>query len=311
VLPPIAEKYGDQLDILLVNVNTEQGSQLYLAAMDIYKRLAELPVVPALVVGDEILIGDQEIPAKLSGLIDDGISKGGIEWPGISGLNELIPVDSNTPALENEPALSTTPALTDQADITGQNFPGFIQKFLKDPLANSIAVVVLVGVVASVLVIFWMFYQSTMPVYRFPAWVIPVLCLFGMGIAGYLTYVEATRNIAFCGPIGDCNSVQQSPYAKIWGILPVGIFGLAGYLAIGITWIIQRFSQETPHRYSTIAVWGLALFGACFSIYLTFLEPFVIGATCAWCITSAIVITLILWAASPAALIAVAESSEE
>jgi uncharacterized membrane protein len=31
-----------------------------------------------------------------------------------------------------------------------------------------------------------------------------------------------------------------------------------------------------------------------FSIYLTFLEPFVIGATCIWCLTSAVIITLIM-----------------
>jgi uncharacterized membrane protein len=38
-----------------------------------------------------------------------------------------------------------------------------------------------------------------------------------------------------------------------------------------------------------------------FSIYLTFLEPFVIGATCAWCLTSALIMTLLLWAAAPEA----------
>jgi uncharacterized membrane protein len=27
------------------------------------------------------------------------------------------------------------------------------------------------------------------------------------------------------------------------------------------------------------------------SVYLTFLEPFVIGATCAWCLTSAVLMT--------------------
>ncbi len=32
----------------------------------------------------------------------------------------------------------------------------------------------------------------------------------------------------------------------------------------------------------------MALFGLAFSTYLTFLEPFVIGATCAWCLTSAV-----------------------
>jgi len=36
-----------------------------------------------------------------------------------------------------------------------------------------------------------------------------------------------------------------------------------------------------------------SMFGLLFFIYLTFLEPFVIGATCAWCISSAIIMTLI------------------
>jgi uncharacterized membrane protein len=39
----------------------------------------------------------------------------------------------------------------------------------------------------------------------------------------------------------------------------------------------------------------MSAFGVLFSIYLTFLEPFVIGATCAWCLTSAIIMTAMLW----------------
>ena len=35
--------------------------------------------------------------------------------------------------------------------------------------------------------------------------------------------------------------------------------------------------------------------GTLFSIYLTFLEPFIIGATCAWCLTSSIIMTVLLW----------------
>jgi uncharacterized membrane protein len=41
----------------------------------------------------------------------------------------------------------------------------------------------------------------------------------------------------------------------------------------------------------------MSLFGVIFSIYLTFLEPFVIGATCAWCLSSAVIITVLLWLA--------------
>jgi uncharacterized membrane protein len=39
---------------------------------------------------------------------------------------------------------------------------------------------------------------------------------------------------------------------------------------------------------------GITLFGVLFSIYLTFLEPFVIGATCAWCLASAVTMTALM-----------------
>jgi len=41
----------------------------------------------------------------------------------------------------------------------------------------------------------------------------------------------------------------------------------------------------------------MTLFGVLFSIYLTFLEPFVIGATCMWCLSSAVIMTGLLWLA--------------
>ena len=49
-------------------------------------------------------------------------------------------------------------------------------------------------------------------------------------------------------------------------------------------------------------LWLLGMSGTLFSIYLTVLEPFVIGATCMSCVTSAVLMTLLLWAATPAAV---------
>jgi uncharacterized membrane protein len=45
---------------------------------------------------------------------------------------------------------------------------------------------------------------------------------------------------------------------------------------------------------SRLALFAIALGGTLFSIYLTFLEPFVIGATCVWCLGSALCMTLLL-----------------
>jgi uncharacterized membrane protein len=110
--------------------------------------------------------------------------------------------------------------------------------------------------------------------------------------------VEVTEAEAVCGPIGNCNAVQQSPYALLFGFLPVGILGLMGYIIILGIWLLNKYGPATWHETTILAIWGMALFGVIFSIYLTYLEPFVIGATCAWCISSAIIITLQLWAST-------------
>jgi uncharacterized membrane protein len=116
-----------------------------------------------------------------------------------------------------------------------------------------------------------------------------------MGVAFYLTYVETSGSEAFCGPVGDCNTVQISPYATLFGFLPVGLLGLIGYALLLIGWAVYHFGPKSLRWTSAIAVWGMAFFGVLFSIYLTFLEPFVIGATCMWCLGSAVIVTALLW----------------
>ncbi|MBP1703840.1 MAG: Vitamin epoxide reductase, partial [Chloroflexi bacterium] len=86
--------------------------------------------------------------------------------------------------------------------------------------------------------------------------------------------------------------------------------GLLGYFAILAAWIVQLFTSERLRNLIWVAIWGMAVFGVLFSIYLTFLEPFVIGATCIWCISSAIIITLLLWASTPLAKLATSSAEE-
>jgi uncharacterized membrane protein len=133
-----------------------------------------------------------------------------------------------------------------------------------------------------------------------PAWledVIPILCLLGLGVAGYLTYVETQDVAAVCGPVGDCNAVQASPYARLFGFLPVGLLGMIGYVAILGAWAVGRFGRNSPAplaRLAALALLGMALFGALFSLYLTYLELYIIRAVCAWCLTSAVIMALLL-----------------
>ena len=89
--------------------------------------------------------------------------------------------------------------------------------------------------------------------------------------------------------------MQQSEYARLFGVLPIGVLGLVGYIMILLAWGIGRFARPRLAAYASLALLGLTAAGLLFSIYLTFLEPFVIGATCAWCLTSAIIMTALFW----------------
>lgn len=179
------------------------------------------------------------------------------------------------------------------------------KRFARDRVGNSVAVIVLIGMLISTLWIAASFVTgSSSNIKPWPTWVIPTLAIIGLGVAIYLTFIETTQTEAICGPVGDCNSVQQSPYAKLFGLIPVGLLGVVGYISILSIWILSLFIPEQHRKKTWLALWMLAWLGILFSIYLTFLEPFVIGATCMWCITSAIIMTLLLWATTPLAKLA-------
>jgi len=173
-----------------------------------------------------------------------------------------------------------------------------MDRFNQDRAGNSLSVVVLLGMVLSVIL---RGYPPRIKARSWPTWAVPLLVVVGAGVAAYLSFIEVTHAEAVCGPVGDCNTVNQSEYARLFGVLPVGVLGLLGYLLIFSFWALGHRGPAGVRNLANLSLWGAALAGTLFSIYLTFLEPFVIGATCAWCLSSALVMTLLLWAAAPRA----------
>jgi uncharacterized membrane protein len=115
----------------------------------------------------------------------------------------------------------------------------------------------------------------------------------GLGISGYTAYTALADIAPMCGPVAGCSAVQESEYSKLLGI-PMGVLGLIGYSIILVTWLFAR--RLSPQNGGWYALpWAIALFGVLFSLRLTALELFVIGATCLWCLGSAVSITMALW----------------
>jgi len=299
-LPPLFRKYGNQLEMVGIDVSRPEAQALYMAALQYFK----LPVggVPFLVVGEHYMMGSVDIPEQFPGLIETYLAQGGVDWPAISGMAELIqtiqPTVTPTPYLTlTAPVAVVTPAapqtgivMDDPARI------GIGEKLARDPFGNGLAIVTLLGMVAIALLAVRRFPRLA-PSHQ-PQWQdlgVPALCAIGLVVAGYLAYVETAQVTAVCGPVGDCNTVQQSEYARLFGFLPIGILGLLGYIAILAAWLVGRIGRKPFSVYAGLAQLGLTAFGLAFSIYLTFLEPFVIGATCAWCLSSALLMTALFW----------------
>jgi uncharacterized membrane protein len=87
----------------------------------------------------------------------------------------------------------------------------------------------------------------------------------------------------------------------LFDILPVGVLGLLGYIALLAAWLAQKFIPKLK-KASAIGFWGLAFLAVIFSLYLTYLEPFVIRAVCIWCLSSAMIVTLLLLLGTPHAV---------
>jgi len=89
-LPPIIDKYGDQLLVLGINTYSEEGNELFLSAVSHFNISEEMAGVLMLIIGETVLIGSYEIPQLLPGIISEGLVSGGIDWPDIPGLAQLL-----------------------------------------------------------------------------------------------------------------------------------------------------------------------------------------------------------------------------
>ena len=126
---------------------------------------------------------------------------------------------------------------------------------------------------------------QTSRLYAAPRIVLFALAVLGGLISAYLTWTYFAGLTPVCTGSGEgCQTVQSSRYASVLGI-PVAMLGLIAYGGL-------LFSTALWRETGIYLGFLISLVGTLFSAYLTYLEMFVIGALCQWCLASAAIMPL-------------------
>jgi len=116
------------------------------------------------------------------------------------------------------------------------------------------------------------------------------LILLGLFDSLYLlyTYTSPSRPMVCIGT--GCDAVRASVYSTLWGV-SMPVFGVLGYTLLAVVIIAESMFSGRVARGARYALLGMTGFGFLFSVYLEYLQAFVIHAYCAWCVTSGVVMT--------------------
>jgi len=128
--------------------------------------------------------------------------------------------------------------------------------------------------------------------FRVLLWAPVVLSGLGIYISGYLVTKRFTGGSLACTRWAQCDVVNNSVYSQFYGV-PVSVIGLGGYVLLLALALAALCMAGRRQSHILLLSFLLALGGVGFSVYLTYLEIYVIEALCAWCVASAVVIMLL------------------
>jgi uncharacterized membrane protein len=117
------------------------------------------------------------------------------------------------------------------------------------------------------------------------------LVVLGLLVSIYMTVYKVTSNDSMCLGSGDCSTVNASRYSEVNGI-PVAIIGVLGYLAILATHYFENRNRFFKQN-STLMIFGMALTGFIFTVWLIYVEIALLKALCPFCVTSQTAMTII------------------
>lgn len=113
-----------------------------------------------------------------------------------------------------------------------------------------------------------------------------IVSLIGLADAIYLTVQHMTGESVRCTIVSGCSEVLSSPYSVVAGV-PLAMVGAAAYFSVFSLAILAAFG----YRVAGVLLAPLVLLMFLFSLWLIYLQAFVIGAWCQFCLLSAAVTT--------------------
>jgi uncharacterized membrane protein len=123
--------------------------------------------------------------------------------------------------------------------------------------------------------------------------IVAALALAGIFVSLYLTLYKLGIIGELSCSIGSCETVNTSKWSRFLG-MPVAAWGLLFYLDVFVVALVSTHPRFQNERAFSLVLVAEAAVGVLFSAWLTYLELGVIHAICIWCVTSAIIVTLIL-----------------
>ncbi len=113
-----------------------------------------------------------------------------------------------------------------------------------------------------------------------------IVSLIGLADAIYLTVEHVTGQSVRCTIVAGCSEVLSSPYSVVAGV-PLAAIGAAAYFGVFSLATLAAFGYRSAGKLLTTMVLSMFLV----SLWLIYLQAFVIHAFCQFCLLSAAVTT--------------------
>lgn len=123
-----------------------------------------------------------------------------------------------------------------------------------------------------------------------------VLAFFGLADSFYLAQnaLNGTSLLCTAQGLSDCNTVATSQYSRLFGVSLAEL----GVLFYSIVFVLAALEIVIFDQLLRRVLQALSLIGILFSLYFTFIQKFVIGAFCTYCLVSTLIALLIFILAS-------------